>query len=386
MASIKFHFHPSVRKGRHEGKLFIRIIHHRKVKNITTDYTLFPEEWDSNRCEIIFSSENPDRIRYLLGIREKVQDDKEKLQIMVESLARKGVYTVDDIHRKWIVAPVIDSLHAYCRQIGIKLRESGQERTARAYLSAIRSLIKFNSGNDLSLADINSKLIRSYEKHLIDNNLHMNTISFYIRNIRAVYHRAVNDKIIFCQEENPFDRVFTGVHETRRRALSKDELRSLAKLETILSDKVQLQNLADDILSQADGDSLRHSLMYFLFCFHARGMSFIDMAFLRKNEIEAGVISYKRKKTKGRLAVKVTAPMRKIISHFTIETKNSPYVFPIIDPLKGNERRQYESGLWIQNKHLKILAGMAGIRKPLTTHLARHRKSFNYLYFSVLQS
>ena len=64
--------------------------------------------------------------------------------------------------------------------------------------------------------------------------------------------------------------------------------------------------------------------------------------------------------------------MRSIIKCFSSMVEDSPYVFPLIHPEKGNERKQYNSALTIQNKHLKELGKLAGITKVISTHVARH--------------
>jgi integrase len=117
---------------------------------------------------------------------------------------------------------------------------------------------------------------------------------------------------------------------------------------------------------------LYKALLYFLFAFHARGMAFIDLAFLKKNTIRNGYIHYYRQKTGKLLSVKITAPMQKILDYFSFMVVNSPYLFPIIDPGRSNERKQYETALTLQNRRLKIIGRIAGISKLLTTHVARH--------------
>ena len=46
--------------------------------------------------------------------------------------------------------------------------------------------------------------------------------------------------------------------------------------------------------------SLKPNLDYardmFLFCFYTRGMSFIDMAYLKKSDLKNGIITYRKKK------------------------------------------------------------------------------------------
>jgi integrase len=150
--------------------------------------------------------------------------------------------------------------------------------------------------------------------------------------------------------------VYTGTCHTRKRALSKDEICRLSALGS------------ENALSPA----LYRTQQYFLFGFHACGMSFIDLAFLRKSDLSDGHISYRRIKTGLLIPVKITRPMQEIIDYFAPAVSHSPYAFPIIDPAKGNERLQYETALRNQNRRLKTLCRLAGIEKNISTHVARH--------------
>lgn len=43
---------------------------------------------------------------------------------------------------------------------------------------------------------------------------------------------------------------------------------------------------------------------FFLLSFYTRGMSFVDMAYLRKKDLQNGILSYRRRKTGQRLFIK----------------------------------------------------------------------------------
>lgn len=60
-----------------------------------------------------------------------------------------------------------------------------------------------------------------------------NTISFYTRVHRAVYHRAVEDDII--ENHNPFRKVYTGVDKTVKRALPLAVIKKIKALDLSLS-------------------------------------------------------------------------------------------------------------------------------------------------------
>ena len=64
---------------------------------------------------------------------------------------------------------------------------------------------------------ITSEIMEAYEAWHKKRGVTPNTISFYTRVLRAVYHRAVEDDVI--ENRNPFRKVYTGVDKTVKRAL-----------------------------------------------------------------------------------------------------------------------------------------------------------------------
>jgi len=180
-----------------------------------------------------------------------------------------------------------------------------------------------------------------------------NTISFYMRNLRAIYNKAIKKGLFKPSETNIFNNVYTGLEITPKRALIREEIIKL----------FSKKDLEPSLLKA------RH---FFLFSFLTRGMSFVDMAYLQKGNIENDILVYHRKKTGQRIEITLTAQIKYLISCFKEETAHTQYIFPIIKKTNISERLQYESALSIQNKRLKKLAKACDINKILTTHVARH--------------
>ena len=107
--------------------------------------------------------------------------------------------------------------------------------------------------------------MEAYEAWHRQRGVTPNTISFYIRILRAVYNRAVEKEII--ENLNPFRKVYTGVEKTVKRALPLDTIKKIKALELSLT------------------PALEYARDMFLMSFYLRGMSFIDMAFLRKSDL-----------------------------------------------------------------------------------------------------
>ena len=72
----------------------------------------------------------------------------------------------------------------------------------------------------------------------------------------------------------------------------------------------------------------------FLFSFYTRGMSFVDMAYLKKNDLKNGVLIYRRKKTGQQLCIRWERHMQDILEKYPM-SQESPYLLPII--LKAGE-------------------------------------------------
>ncbi|MCD8202080.1 MAG: site-specific integrase, partial [Prevotella sp.] len=149
-----------------------------------------------------------------------------------------------------------------------------------------------------------------------------------------------------------FCNVYTGVDKTTKRAISLKEIKKLKHID--LSNNKSL-DFARDI---------------FMFSFYTRGMSFIDIAYLRKKDVINGYLTYCRKKTGQQLTIKWKKEMSEIVNKYY--NTNTQYLLPIICVENGRERRQYLNKMLIINRRLKQLAKKAHIRTPLTMYVARH--------------
>ncbi|NDW10045.1 site-specific integrase [Dysgonomonas sp. 520] len=368
MASISFVFRPSTRIGDQKGSLSVRIIHMRRTKVLSLPFRIYPHEWDKDKQALVFPMTDQVRIHYLMQIEEKLSEINSIFEHIIENLELDGRYTAVDVVNYYKFRTDSGKLLNFVERQAMLLIKSGQERTARAYRTAAQALVHFNKSLDIPLNHINANLIKDFENEMKRNSKTPNTISFYMRNLRAIYNKAVSEKRILPKHANPFMHVYTGVQKTQKRALNIDEISRMNALD--LSDKIDRRFRTTTNRDYLEG--LDFAKRLFFFCFHARGMSFVDMAFLQKKNIRGNIIRYYRKKTGGIIEVKITPSMRIIMDSFKEEVRNTPYVFPIIIDPKKSPRIQYESALRLQNERLKKIAAFCGIKKRISTHVARH--------------
>ena len=349
MASIKVKFRPST-VADHEGTIYYQIIHERKVRQLLSDYKVFSSEWDESRS-MVTTTQKSERKSFILSIRERIRWDVERLTKIERKLGANGLsYTADD---------VIDEFNRYAREYSLfnfmesiiaKLKQNGKVRTSETYKSTLNSFKKFRQDEDIVLDCLTSEIMVAYEAWHHKRGVAPNTISFYTRILRAVYNRAVEDDII--ENRNPFRKVYTGVDKTVKRALPLTVIKKIKALDLSLN------------------ASLDFARDMFLMSFYLRGMSFIDMAFLKKTDLKNGYVTYRRRKTGQQLIIEWTKEMQMILDKY--HENESDYLLPIIRNPGTNERCTYRNVGYNINHNLKNIAGMVGVTIPLTLYVARH--------------
>lgn len=124
MASIKVKFRPST-VADHEGAIYYQIIHGRKVRQLLTDYRVFPSEWDENRS-MVTSAQNSERKSFILSVREQIRWDVERLVKIDRKLDADGLaYTADDVIEGFNIYAHEYSLFNFMESIIAGLKQNG---------------------------------------------------------------------------------------------------------------------------------------------------------------------------------------------------------------------------------------------------------------------
>ena len=348
MASIKVKFRPSTNDNK-EGTIYYQIIQNRVIRQLKTDYRLFMHEW--NEAEIVIVATNNSRQNYLQSIEERIDWDIKRLQNIIKQLENKRAkYTADDIISTFQRQDNEQSLFNFMQGVIAQLQQMGKQRTPETYLCTLKSFMKFREDKDVLLEEIDSDLMMMYEAYLRNRGLTKNSSSFYMRILRAVYNRAVEKDL--TTNRNPFKHVYTGIDKTIKRAISLKVIKQIKNLDLSLQPSL---DFAKDM---------------FLFSFYTRGMSFIDMAYLKKKDLSNGILSYRRRKTGQQLFIRWEKCMQEIVEKYDADYYSS-YLLPILKYPYDN-RNQYKNVLYRTNKSLKEIAKMVGLSIPLTLYVARH--------------
>lgn len=232
-----------------------------------------------------------------------------------------------------------------------QLRRLNRIRTSETYTATLASFMKFRDGQDILLCEIDSDTMMLYEAWLKAKGICPNTISFYMRILRAVYNRAVEKELV--EQKHPFKHVYTGIDKTVKRAVPLKAIKRIKELDLTL--KPHLDYARD----------------MFLFSFYTRGMSFIDMAYLKKSDLKNGILIYRRRKTGQQLTIKWEKCMEEIVTKYE-NRSTTQYLLPIITNPLVDERKQYRNAIFRVNTALKKVARLVDLPIPLTMYCARH--------------
>lgn len=243
------------------------------------------------------------------------------------------------------------TLFSYMYKLIDRLSAAGKARTAETYYAAMSSFRHFRQSRDIPLSEITGELIEEYQMYLEKKGLIPNSISFYMRILRAVYNRAVDQDLVV--QSFPFKHVYTGVAKTVKRALPLKQIKGIRDLD--LSGHPSLEFARD----------------MFMLCFYLRGISFVDLSYLKKENFRNGEITYRRKKTGQLLRIACEQEILQLLMCYATPAAN-PYLVSIVTDINRNPRNQYISRMYVINKNLKKVAEMAGLSFPLTLYVARH--------------
>lgn len=248
-----------------------------------------------------------------------------------------------------------------------QLAEEGRFSAREVFKYAIQSFAKFSGTDNVSFSQVTKESIKQYEQSLKDRGYSLNTVSTYLRMIRAVYNIGV-DRGLAPYIPRLFRDVFTGVETKQKKALPAKDL------QVLLSTPVESEKLKK---TQA------MAKLMFLFC----GMPFVDLAHLQSRNLDSGILRYNRCKTGTLMTVEVLNVAQESFDILCNKdgTDGMSYLFPILSGQKDGEA-EYEEYCQARHKfndQLRELARFVGINSPISSYSIRHSYATSLKYNKV---
>lgn len=226
--------------------------------------------------------------------------------------------------------------------------------TANAYLNTLRNYQQFIQKPSQTFEELTPEGMTNYEMFMLRNGLRYNTISLYNRMMRSICNQAVTQKVANINTAELFRDVFMGCKTTVKRAIKPAVIGQL--IDADFTQWPQLQFSRD----------------LFLLSFYLRGISFVDLAYLCKSNVQYNTLIYFRQKNGKMLYVTLEECALKIIKQYAEQRKESIYLLPIISGTEKEGEKQYRSSLRLYNKHLQQISKLLDLDITLTSCVPRH--------------
>ena len=126
------------------------------------------------------------------SITQRLCWDVERLHGIMERLdSRQRGYSTDDVVSEFQRTGKENTFFIFMENVIVRLSQLGHTGTANNYRAALGSFKRFRAHEDIPIGAIDHVIMEDYQAYLNAAGLAPNSTSFYMRILRAVYNRAV---------------------------------------------------------------------------------------------------------------------------------------------------------------------------------------------------
>lgn len=197
----------------------------------------------------------------------------------------------------------------FSRQTIEQVTADGRFDLAHNRMAALRCLELFLHKGELSFDALSADFMARFKNWMIENGRKATTVRLYIYQVNAIYNAAVKAGIV------PEQRLLKGIKSAmpskqERRILTEEELR-----------RMRYANLSD-------AGHMAFARDLFMFSIYGRGISFTDMAYIKKSDVKGSWITYTSQISKpSDITVPWDSAMQEIVNRYPSTTD---YLLPIL--------------------------------------------------------
>jgi site-specific recombinase XerD len=341
------------RRAKSDGSypIIFRITQYKKVYSLPTGFSVQPNLWSVNNREV--TKEHPNALRINTFLNKKYYEIQKAILLIGSNFSIEELKSLLDGKPKQVQETI--TFKSFTDKLIKNMHQVNKSGNALIYQTAVNRFLAFCGNPNILFNEINYTLLEQFNHSLTIQGLKVNSISNYFRTLRAIYNKAIKQKVVE-RTFYPFYDLKIKSERTLKRAVLRQDI---AKLEQ---------------LDLSENKPAKRALNSFLLSFYLIGISFTDMAYLTNKNVIEGRIVYRRRKTHKEYSIKLFPQAKAILELFYQE--DSKYLIPILpnNVVEDSLRAKKLIHQWIKttNKYIKRLGQEVGIPAPLTTYVARH--------------
>lgn len=333
-----------------EHPLMLCVTKERRRKYVSMGISLAARYWDFDKSRPKRNCPNRIYIEKYIADKQREYTDK-----VIELTCEEKAFTANTLVEKVCGGYTIKTVgQLFTEQIEalIAAKRTGYALSVR---QAYTSLMRFNGHLNIYFSEIDTVWLKRYETWLRGQGFSENTIGRRFRTLRAVYNVAIEEK---CVKANyyPFKSYkVSKLHQaTAKRAISKADIMRI------------IEYRSNDFYKQFAVD-------LFAFGYFMGGINFVDIAYLKTNNIVDGRLIYTRRKTHKLIRLPLQSKAQEIIERYRQD--GALFLFPILSAFHKTEQQQrnrVHKVISKVNERLKEVGKELEIPIDLTTYVSRH--------------
>ena len=243
----------------------------------------------------------------------------------------------------------------FWQQEAVRLTEIGKAGNAGVYLSSLKGLNRVMN-LDMPFKELKHMHLLDAETTLLKNGVKLNTLSVYMRTLRAICNKAILVDLV-DQGWYPFFRYKIKKGKSVPRTLNLDQMKRYFELEL------------------PEQHPLYRSFCIGKLMFLLRGINFKDLVKLTNENLQGNRIVYERSKTKTLYSIGMEEQIKELLK---ILFKGGDTLVGIMDEeyhLLDQDiqvLKRYEQHLHVVNNHLKRISILLGLEIKLSTYVMRY--------------
>ncbi|UEG49831.1 site-specific integrase [Ferruginibacter lapsinanis] len=346
------------KKANETYPLKLRVFQNRAYKECSLNIAILENDWDSN-LQVVLSTNDS-----YTALNSKLTSTKAKVQ--------KLIFLSEDLEEFTTPEKIISQLKRkeqqknpiskpdiikYGEEHIAKLQIAGKIGNSIVYSCAINKLKEYCKSDKLTFEAIDYRFLENFNTTLLNKRIKVNTISLYLRTIRALFNKSIREGILEMKYY-PFNSFKIKNERTINRTLTKSEISQLLALDL----KV--------------GSTIWHHRNLFALSYCFIGINFSDLLTLTKENFIDGRIVFRRSKTHKIYSIKIQSKAKEIFHYYfkSLPDCSKKFVLPFVENnsnliiLKNDILQAIKN----TNDYLKKMAGLCSIDKKITTYYARY--------------
>lgn len=176
--------------------VIMRMSHNRKTIPISLGISVAQKDWDAKRRLVKKSYKGVNSVTRLNNLIQKKKSEAMETITKLEESGKLRFLSVKQLKERITNVNAPSSLFAFGDRLVEEMKQAQQHGNARTYKMVLSILKSHYKGTDLRLEELNYDFLRKWERSHLAKGNSPNSLSVYMRTVRAIFNKAIKAGIV----------------------------------------------------------------------------------------------------------------------------------------------------------------------------------------------